>query len=363
MEEGITFDNIDSSPPIETDPDGNAVTPPLPEEKSTGASSYIADERGDTEGKVKGKPDEPKSEPKAKKGAEEKIEKILKFGDQDWNLEELVKSDEDVAKFAQALKESELRRADYSRKTADLAEARKVFDADQDKYVGDVTSYLEGMNEKMNQTPLLFLQEVFEAGMDGTKRTNEEREKLVGEWIRKLTGEIKMGPEYNPRQLKRQYDLEEKVNTLQSDLQTRDESESQQQEAHEMNVLKDYLLAKAAPEFEEDSTLGIFSNKIPTFRDMVVESVLGQFQEHFNNSYDENDPSWDDNSFIDSYDFKDVWSGIEQQFEEVFKEAYDAYISRKRKSGSGRTAVSGTSGKSPAAEMDKKVTFEDIFKM
>lgn len=364
MEENtITFSNISDSRPSEASTEESSQ-PSADQQKAdtqTAVGSHLPENvEKTTKNDVTTKPEtkvegEAKAEKEVKKEEAKAIEELFKFAGKDWNLNELTK--EEVKKeFLQALKDNELRRADYSRKTAELAEMRKNLEFEKQKTISDISDYLNSLTQTFNQTPLLFLRSSLERDENGNLLSPEQVEERVAAWIERLTGEIKMGAEYNPERIKKQYELEERLRKIEREKELEAKRQAEEKEKAEALKLRDYIINKIEDAFPKESELTLFVEHIPAFKQHFINTIINEIEEAYKEAYIDGDPSWDDYRFIDSLNFKSKWEKLAKQYGEYLAKVYDSYVNRKKESSKKKSVE--TIPAAAASKVDTKFTWD-----
>jgi len=359
----ITFDNIDSSPPIDSGNDGfeSGVehVPAIPQDKLDNPEHSIAKDEGEQSEQKDVTKDTPKEDIKAAEG-EEKPASVISINGENYDLAQLLENPELLQTFSQQVKDSELRRSDYSRKTAELARSREEFNAEKEKYVGDLTGYLDGMNSVFMETPRLFLLKTLGIDPNGQQLPPEQAEKAISEWISRLSGELKAGKDYNPAQLKKQYELEERLRNIEK--AERDKAENAKKTEYEVGVnkLADHIKSKAIPSFSENAPISTVIEKLPWLKGKISEMALDKFNKAYSTEYVEGDPSWDDFKYVDNFNFNDIWSEIEKEFDGAYDEGRQSYISKKKEAARKKPAGSSVSSASSGGKEDSW-TFDKLF--
>jgi hypothetical protein len=356
----ITFDNIDSSPPVsDLAEEGVEQVPAIPQEKLDNPEPVMADEKEKSKEPTVKKESKKSEKVEDPKPTESEDGTIISINGENYNLAELMENPEAFQMFSQKIKENELRRADYSRKTAELARQRESFESDKQKHLGEVSGYLNELNQVFMETPRLFLLKTLGIDPNGQPLPPEQSEKAIQDWVKKLAGELKMGQEYNPSQLKKQYEMESRLRRMEQEAKEREQMTQKQAYEQDVNKLKDHIAQKAVPKFSEGSPVNTLMEKMPWLKASITNMALDAFNKAYEAEYVEGDPSWDDFRYVDSFNFDKIWSEIEKQIEEVYDVGREKYVERKKAATRKKPVNSHVSAAS--GQEDKNWTFDDFF--
>ena len=359
----ITFDNIDSSPPVSEVEQGVEQVPEIPREKLENPELHIANDKGtskETAVKKEKTSTDKKSENveiKETTGSEEGS--IISINGENYNLADVLKNPEAFQMFSQKIKENELRRADYSRKTAELARQRESFESDKQRHLGEVSGYLNELNSVFMETPRLFLLKTLGIDPNGQQLPPEYAEKAIQDWVKKLAGELKMGQEYNPSQLKKQYEMESRLRKMEQEQREREDGVKKQEYEHGVNKLKDHIAQKVVPTFSDGSPVNALMEKLPWLKSAMTNMALDAFNKAYESEYVADDPSWDDFRYVDGFNFNKIWSEIEKEIEGAYDIGREKYLERKKEAAKKKPANSSVSTASKTD--DKSWTFDDFF--
>ena len=364
----ITFDSIESSPASTPETEaGVEHVPAIDQDKLETPSDHIGTDDGKQTSKDKDV-DKPKEDPKPDNSDESddgeegdpEVKQLVSFNGEEYDLKALLEDEKMFGNFSQQLKDSELRRADYSKKTADLAREREQFETESKQYYDNIHGYLDELDTVFNETPRLFLGKLLGVDKEGNMLPPEEAEQKIHDWVKKLSGELKMGAEYNPSQLKKQYDMESRIRRMEQEKSS--EAERKQKEQYEADVskLKDHIVSKATPNFGEDSPVSTLISKLPWMQEKLTEIAVSKFYEKYSAEHVKDDPSWDDYKFVDNFDFNKIFAEIEKEISSAYDNSYDKYLERKKAGAKKKPTTSAT--KNAGKTIEKSTTFDDLFK-
>lgn len=366
----ISFDNISSLPPTsemvgsESEDRRDTDGPNLPD--SDADHEPIAEDKGTEKETKESKSPKPKAESKrsaAKPTGDEGSDKpvSLKLNDQEWNLQELLENPEALGQLSKELEGGYLRRGDYTQKTQELAAARQSFESEKETFTNEISTYLNQVDQKFNQNPRLFVEDMFKHSEGGEIRQPQEVQRMMNDWVTKLASEIKMKGEYNPVQLNKQYELENKVLEMQKRLDGQKEQDAQAQEQQEVEALQRMVYDKATASFPAEGVLGSMIEQLPGFKEMLLGEIYKTMNDDISNTYVEGDPSWNDIDYIESYNFKKALDKYSKPFLDLFESQYGEYVKKKAGNDSPTPQGGGRSGNTKP-NIDKNLTFEDIFR-
>jgi len=284
---------------------------------------------------------------------------IIKLGQDAINLKELVSNPQKLGELQKTLENGVMMRADYSRKTAELARDREAYAKDKAETQQQLQQHFSQMDYEFNTTPLLFLQNTFKYDEKGQVRSPEQMTQQINGWLDNLTNEIEMGSKYNPGQMRRQHELEQRLKQLEHGERTKAQVESQQREEQAITQVQSHLEKKIMDSLPKESQLNAFDQVLPGFKDFFVQKVLSEFEELFNKSYNPQDKNWDDFKFIDSYDFSKAWGNVDNIFKQSYDKNYTNYLERKKADSSKKTTKAGSAIGKPASA--KGTTFDELF--
>jgi len=366
IDSSLTFDSLDSDAPSNDSEDLGTNR----EEQSPNLSDNLSDEGyiADYKGDKKDKQPEPKQDKKVEEteeaydeGGDDDEEPFIEFNGQKFSLNEMMSDKEKISSFHQVLKENELRRQDYSRKTQEVADHRKQLEQDQHVFKEEIQRFHSDLNNRFRSNPLLFLQDAFNKDDSGNARTMEEREKYIGDWLKTLTSQVQKGINQDMTQFKEQQRIQEELRQIREERANEEERKLQESRDKEVSNLQSKLEERLMNTLPKETAFGSFlSGEENIYSSAVRNAVLEDFMEAYQAEYIENDPSWDDVRFIQNFNFNKLWEKHEKSFMEMYDKSYDKYLERKKNSSQATRAGKGTSR--PARAVEKKDwSFSDIF--
>ena len=357
-ESNITFDNLDENvddSPYETMDDGEeSDVPEIDLDKQEDVGSTIADEKSDSKQKESKEP-KPQQEEKQQdqESLQEAIEEILEFGDEKYDLLDLIENPEARAKFQDLIRNGAMMRADYSKKTAAHAEAVKNWEQAKQADIASFQNYLSETNRAFNESPLAFVRRAFSKNANGETLPPQVQEELINKWANKFAEQLEKGSDYDPEAEMKYYEIEKRLNAMEREKMTEAQRKQQEREEQEVSELSDLLLKSATNSMPKDDVFLEFVNGIPGLKEKLLEGVIMQVDKDRNARYDENDPSWNDKDFLMNYSFDKLWENQVNLFKKAYDRSYEKYVESKRSAGKRRPMKSSAANANSGSAVDK----------
>ena len=368
-ESDITFDNLgdhvtDNPLEVDIDPDEQDV-PEIDLDKQEAAGSKIPEkETSEKDEKPEEKKDE--QEPKAQeqaaeeKAVEEAIEAMLEFGEEKFDLKKLAEDKTELERFQNLIKNGALMRSDYSKKTAAHAEAVKAWEGQKNADISKLRNYLSETNRIFNGSPMAFIKQSFSRDENGQLLSPEVVESRMKGWIDRLTNQLEQGSSYDPEADLKQFELEQRLNRVEEERQEALRKKHEAEEARKTQELSEHIVSSVLKSMPKDDVMSSFIEGMPGLKEKMVEAVINKVDKDRKEVYNEEDPTWDDRMFIDTYNFKKHWDEQLKLFTDAYDKSYEAYLARKKQA-STRTATKASPKNANSGNEKERWTFDKLF--